>query len=246
MSVGVLIKQARSSGRVSIKKLSGLTMIPAAILTDLEKDIFTTCGGLTYAKGHIKNIAKALKADPELFLQEFALMTQESERPMIDLLKDTSVVTSRKSFPKMSAKTLALSGAVLATIFVAVPVANGLKGGSHSATKFSPTVPMAKKVVQKQPHQSAVISGVKVSGATVEASTGSTWLDVKNSAGISLFMGILHKGSSKTFDNSQAIDLTIGNAGAVNLRVNGKAIGPLGKPGVVVHMQLGPGSPLQG
>jgi cytoskeletal protein RodZ len=244
MSVGVLIKQARSSGRVSIKKLSGLTKIPAAILTDLEKDIFTTCGGLTYAKGHIKNIAKALKADPELFLQEFALMTQEPERPMIDLLKDNSVVTSRKSFPQMSVKTLALSGAVLAAIFVAVPVANGLMGASHSVAKLSVTVPIAKKVVQKQPHQSAVISGAKVSGATVEASTGSTWLAVKNSAGMSLFSGLLIQGTSKTFDNSQVIDMTIGNAGAVKVRVNGKEVGPLGKPGVVVHMHLGPGSSL--
>jgi len=144
----------------------------------------------------------------------------------------------------MSVKTLALSGAVLAAIFVAVPVANGLMGASHSVDKLSVTVPIAKKVVQKQPHQSAVISGAKVSGATVEASTGSTWLAVKNSAGMSLFSGLLIQGTSKTFDNSQVIDMTIGNAGAVKVRVNGKEVGPLGKPGVVVHMHLGPGSSL--
>jgi cytoskeletal protein RodZ len=244
MSVGALIKQARSSGRISIKKLSGLTKIPATILTDLERDIFTTCGGLTYAKGHIKNIAKALKADPELFLQEFVLMTQEPERPMIDLLKDHNAVASRRSFPKISAKALTLSGALLATIFTVAPIAHGFLSPSQSAAKASHSAQTTPKVRQKPIHQPTTITATTFTRTTVIASTGSTWLAVKNSAGISLFSGILHKGDSKTFENTRAIDMTIGNAGAVNLRVNGKDVGPIGKQGVVVHKQFGPGSAL--
>ena len=53
-------------------------------------------------------------------------------------------------------------------------------------------------------------------------------------------------GQSKSFDDSQLINFTIGNAGAVDLNVNGRDAGAPGATGEVVHLQFGPGASSQG
>ena len=60
MSVGVLLRQARESVGMSIDELSEQTRIRKSILVDLENDNFNTAGGLAYARGHIRAIAKIL------------------------------------------------------------------------------------------------------------------------------------------------------------------------------------------
>ncbi len=52
---------------------------------------------------------------------------------------------------------------------------------------------------------------------------------------------MLPKGTTHSFDDSQLINFTIGNAGAVDLNVNGKDAGSAGSIGEVVHLQFGPG-----
>jgi len=80
----------------------------------------------------------------------------------------------------------------------------------------------------------------------VTASSGSTWLAVTDSSGAQLFVGNLVTGQSKSFDDSQLINFTIGNAGAVDLNVNGHDAGAPGATGEVVHLQFGPGASSQG
>jgi hypothetical protein len=80
----------------------------------------------------------------------------------------------------------------------------------------------------------------------VTADAGSTWLAVSDSSGTQLFSGMLTRGTSRSFDDSQLINFTIGNAGAVSLNVNGKESGTPGGIGEVVHLQFGPGAASQG
>jgi hypothetical protein len=57
---------------------------------------------------------------------------------------------------------------------------------------------------------------------------------------------MLTNGASRSFDDSQLINVTIGNAGAVDLNVNGKDAGTPGATGEVLHLQFGPGASSQG
>jgi hypothetical protein len=70
-----------------------------------------------------------------------------------------------------------------------------------------------------------------------------SWIKA-SSDGLLLFEGILAAGESKTFTGADAIDLTVGNAGAVRLIVNGRDLGAPGASGQVYRARLGPQGPL--
>ena len=58
MSVGLRLKEVRKSASLTIEQLSARTRIPASVIEDLERDNFNTCGGPTYARGHIRTISR--------------------------------------------------------------------------------------------------------------------------------------------------------------------------------------------
>ena len=61
-----------------------------------------------------------------------------------------------------------------------------------------------------------------------------------------VFNGRILKGQSQTFTDAQLLNLTIGNAGAVNLVVNGRDLGTPGGVGEVVHLSFTPDQSNQG
>src|ERR1035437_7591763 len=123
MSVGILLHQARESAGMSIEELSQETRIPRKILNDLENDDFQSSGGVAYARGHIRSIAKALHANSDLLVDEFNLMNQEFDRPMIDLLSENSATPIRGERKKVSFGLMAKVAAVAVVLLVAIPTA---------------------------------------------------------------------------------------------------------------------------
>ncbi len=73
--------------------------------------------------------------------------------------------------------------------------------------------------------------------------TGDSWVSVRDAAGRTVFSGLLSKGDLRRFTDGTGLRLTLGNAGAVQLTVNGKSIGSAGGKGEVVRLKFGPGDP---
>ena len=71
MTLGSMIEEARKAAGFSLAELASATNIRATVLNQIEKDDFSNCGGHTYARGHIRNIAIALKTDQAEFLRVF-------------------------------------------------------------------------------------------------------------------------------------------------------------------------------
>jgi hypothetical protein len=126
----------------------------------------------------------------------------------------------------------------------------GFQGASTPKT----ATPIPEAVVPQSPTKttgidpsaSAVATKPNSVSVIVTSSTGSSWLAVTNSSGSQLFSSMLHRGESKEFTDAQQIYLTIGNAGGVEITVNGKSLGVPGGDGQVVHLAFGPGSPTAG
>ena len=85
MSAGILLRQARESVGMSLEELSEIICVRRTVLNDLENDNFESSGGLTYARGHIRNIARALHANEDLLVEEFNTMNHDFNRPMVEL-----------------------------------------------------------------------------------------------------------------------------------------------------------------
>jgi hypothetical protein len=73
-----------------------------------------------------------------------------------------------------------------------------------------------------------------------------SWVQVNTGTGQQLFQGLLQGGQTRTFTDRREIKLVVGNAGGVNLTVNGTDIGPPGRRGQVARVQFTPQDPTGG
>lgn len=64
-TVGSDIRRSREGVGLSLDDISERTKIRVGIIEAIEADNYSLCGGATYARGHLRQIAKAVGLDPE-------------------------------------------------------------------------------------------------------------------------------------------------------------------------------------
>jgi hypothetical protein len=69
--VGEALAEARGRAGLTVAEVSRRTRIREAIITGIEREDFSACGGDFYARGDIRGIAKAVGADPEPLICEY-------------------------------------------------------------------------------------------------------------------------------------------------------------------------------
>ena len=244
MSLGSMISKARKDAGLSIDDLSSATNIRGTLLREMESDNFSQCGGETYARGHLRNIAIKLSIDPQIFLTAFEDEQMHVDRSMQDLLVENNVMREPKEARKVSWKVLvtisiaSLFVAGLAQIIVSndsapdIPVAVE----ESAAPTASPEATTATEVVPTDEPTVSTGQGVEV---VVNALRAKSWLFVSDSTGRVLFSGQIPRSITKTFSSDAQLNLKIGNAGGVDLSVNGKKIDSLGVDGQVVSVSYG-------
>jgi len=239
MTLGSMISKARIDARLSIEDLSASTNIRPQLLRDIESNNFLTCGGDTYARGHIRNIAQRLGIDPQVFLTVFEDEQMHVDRSMQDMLVETNAMRQPEEARKISWK-------VLATLSIGSLGIAGLVQIIVSNTS-SPTVPTPITSVSASPTASAqatpsdeptVSTGTGVE-VVITASRAKSWLFVSDASGRTLFSGQISAGATKTFSSDASLKMKIGNAGGVDLVVNGKKIDSIGGDGEVVSVSYG-------
>ena len=62
------LQAAREAAGLSVEQVSKKTNIRIGVIEDLEKNSVEVCGGIAYARGHIRSIAKVIKADGDLLV----------------------------------------------------------------------------------------------------------------------------------------------------------------------------------
>jgi cytoskeletal protein RodZ len=238
MSVGLRLKEVRKSAGLTIEQLSARTRIPASVIEDLERDNFSTCGGPTYARGHIRTIARVCGVGDTEILLAFESQTIPLSKSIRDLLNDTSATPAMKERKPLSWK--ALSG-VAAGVFAFALVGVGiLSSGNNSSTTI--TSPSSSSSNQESP-VAKKIDGVEVK---LKGVNGLSWVAVSDSTGTTLFSGRIRQGEERTYTDNQLLYVVIGNAGAINLTVNGEDLGVPGRVGEVVRLEFGPQASNQG
>src|SRR5262249_19534022 len=71
VGVGEALAEARGRAGLTVAEVSQRTRIREAIITGIEREDFSACGGDFYARGDIRSIAKAVGADPEPLICEY-------------------------------------------------------------------------------------------------------------------------------------------------------------------------------
>lgn len=255
MTVGQDLAAARAKAGLSLETVADRTRIRRTLVAAIEKDDFSHCMGDVYARGHIRNIAHVVGADADALVEQYArenVPTSVSLMPGDDVDFSGGLEGRRRSLNW---------SALLVASLVAVVAYGGytLWSSDGSEVQKGPPPALAGAAVQPGPSTSptpgpkptpkvtapgAVAQAPRTSvSVSLAAATGASWVRATNSAGATLFEGIVAKGKTQQFTDRRQVTLVVGNAGAVNLTVNGKQVGPPGPKGQVARVQFGPTDP---
>ncbi len=247
MSLGSAITQAREAAGMSVADLAARTSIRATLLREFEENNFFKCGGETYARGHVRNIANALGVEPAIFLDIYEAEQVILKRPMYDLLVENSVAPAPREKSRISLKALSIASATAVVLAVGGQVvytnfqpAKKVKEVAAAATLAAEAAISVAPTADPTPEPTPAL--VVVEGITVDvtAARGDTWLSVSTASGATLFAGRLARGDSNSFTDQVGVNIRFGNAGAVDLLVNGVSVPVPGAVGEVVDASYAP------
>jgi len=246
MSLGALITKSRTDARLSVDDLAKITNIPSTLLRDMENDNFKKCGGETYARGHLRNIAAKLGVDERIFLDLFESEVTAPTKPIRELLNENNVTMPYKEPKRISWKVLAVGSAAALVLFAGASIFfSNIDTGNEpeiiatsSATPTNSASESAAPSAAASPETTRTSTVTGSAGVNVEivASRANSWLYATNEDGKVLFSGQVRKGLSKNFIQPQQVNLRVGNAGGVDILVNGKNVGSIGANGEVVNL----------
>ncbi|MEU1275925.1 RodZ domain-containing protein [Streptomyces sp. NPDC005799] len=258
LSVGRALKQARIDAGLTVDDISNATRVRIAIVHAIEADDFAPCGGDVYARGHIRTLAKAVHLDPAPLLAQYDADHggRPAPTPAAPLFEAERIRPERRG-PNWTA---AMVAAIVAVVgFVGFTAFKGgddsgaksqvAEGSTPSVSKSASHTPKNNKPAtpKSDPSDSAIAAAPqdKVT-VQVSAADGRSWISAKDHNGRLLFDGLLKQGESKTFQDSDKINLVLGDAGAIQLYVNGKKIEDDFQPGAVERLTYTKGDPQVG
>ena len=232
MTLGSTIRDAREAARLSIESLSESTSIRMGLLNEMENNNFSHCGGDTYARGHLRNIAARVGINPQVFLDLYNEEHSTEHRAIQDLLVENNVMQVPREEKTLSWKVPAIiSIAVLVVIgFVQIVISNQ---SSDTPVTTQPTVAASANptpATSQAPAAQVSPSITPQSGPiilTIAATRGNSYIDIVVD-GKHVSKGSFFQGDSKTFQGNTAISIYLSNPAGLDLTLNGKQLPPLG------------------
>jgi len=232
------LAQAREAAGLTVEQISALTNIRVAVIKDLENNSVEVCGGIAYARGHIRTITKVLNQktpksvsfDADLIVAEIEAAQSEDGRKIIDRLAENNVADKPREKKRIKFRTLAsISAAVLSIGFVAQVAISNVSNIDVDTSQITTT----RKSFQNE--AASTPAGVNL---VVTGISGKSWIGLTNANGEQVFNGQISSGQVATFNDPQLIKAVIGNAGAVKLNLNGSDLGVAGAEGEVVRLDF--------
>ncbi len=217
---------------MSLSDVAEQIRIRSLYLAAIEDENWNTIGAPVYVRGFLRTYARFLGLDPE---EAVAAFNSTQPLPQTTTAREPE---PRGGVPPWAGAALLWGAATVAVLLIAfvvfteltMPRRTGLPTAVASAAPVaaSPTAPAVTPPPPNTPAPS--VAGAK-SLALVLSSP--SWLRVTVDGNVSM-EGTFPAGTSKTFHGKNAL-VRIGNAGGVEIYVDGKDVGKLGKQGDVVE-----------
>lgn len=238
--IGQSLRAAREALSISIEEAAWRTRTRREYLRALERERFQEMGHHAFVRSHLHSYARFLGLDAVALVREYDRRCEPGEPSPIERLHEQVRVAKRPPRPNWL-----LAGAVAALLLIGASVAGIVRGpGPRSPADESlvslPTLPPR----HPGPEQAFRGQGLapparSPAGVSVEiVVTGRSWIRVAVDGAVA-FEGTL-TGGAKTFSGREAIDVILGNAGAVRLMVNGTDLGSAGRIGQVYRARFAP------
>lgn len=252
-SVGRALQQARIDAGLTVDEVSSATRVRIPIVHAIEQDDFSRCGGDVYARGHIRTLAKAVGLDAAALVEQYD--AEHGGRPTATPAAPLFEAERIRPEPRRPNWTAAMVAAIVAVVgFVGFTLFSGDGGTADTVAESAPSSepsagPSPSKPADAKPEPSdSAIAAAPADKVTVRlvADGGNSWISAEDHTGRLMHEGVLKEGDSRTFTDKKQIDLVLGNAGAVELFVNGKKVQRIGDVGQVQRVSYTKGDPEQG
>lgn len=235
-SLGTVLRRARIERGLSLTDVEARLHVPLRQLEALELDDFGPLPPAVYTRALVRNYARLVGLDPAALLG-YQLPARPSDRnpirPAVDPIEKPTLISWNSV---LVTATAILGIGLIAYLYVQytslaqsldLREAGGQSLPTPAARAFSPLLtPQATgtAVPTPAPEPSATpISGLVVETRVVERSWLQVWAD-----GRSVMAENLPAGTTRTFTASSSIRMRVGNAGGVDVTVNGVHQGRLG------------------
>jgi cytoskeletal protein RodZ len=228
MTLGSTIRDAREAARISLESLSESTSIRMGLLTEMENNNFAHCGGDTYARGHLRNIANRIGLNPQILLDLYNDQHSTENRAIQDLLVENNIMQVPREKKTISWKVPALVSVTILFVIASVQI---VTSNQDSSPTPAPSVSASKSAEPTPaPTQSPAPAVTSKSGPvelTLVASRGNSYIHIVVD-GSQAEKGSMFQGESKTFKGKKVISIYLSNPAGLDLTLNGKQLAPLG------------------
>jgi cytoskeleton protein RodZ len=244
--IGNSLREARLRQQgLDFPRIEADTKIRGKYLEALEAERFEVLPAETYVKGFLRTYAEYLGLDGQLYVDEFNSRFASAEEPLV---ATSPPHRSRSLASESSFVVVALAGIVAVTLLVVVAFAfnNGRPGtdpaaelGKNRGTTKSPPASTGSGPTAG----STTPSGATLARLVLTAARGDCWVRVhKNSAtGALVYSGTMEEGQTLRFV-ARRLWITLGNASALEAKLNGKPVAdfPIAGTVVVTHKGIRP------
>jgi len=268
LSVGETLKRARLEQGLDLSTVAAQTKISSKYLEAIESDDRKALPSSFFYKSFVEQYARSLSldtrgigaevdrvlsADEPLPLPGFESVVARNVPP----IRVANRFHTRRSYRSVSTLVLVLVGCSgIYAWWHGARSSNSLKGMSdnvHALVKPNPAPkPLAnsaplqsapqQEIAQRAPAPDSVASPTAPSDYKVLLDLiahETTWLSV-SSDGKPVFSGFLQPNQTKTVGGKQFAKMRVGNAAGLDVRLNGKLLGPLGARGQVLTVLFTP------
>ena len=231
MALGEFLRKAREDAGFSVDELAHLINLRPGLIKAMESDEFLPCGGDTYARGHLRNIAQVIRCNPQELLTMYDTEHAVDSHSIHSQLVENNAAAIRRENRKLSWKVLV--GASLSIVL--------LIGVAQFAISSVDSEPAATSMVTDEPTPSLTPTPTPTPTPSTNSSTVNQQLTLSIAAnrgnsnidvvigGVSVYKGPLFQGESKSFVDDVSISVYLGNAGDLDLTLNGEKLAPLGE-----------------
>lgn len=233
-SLGNLLRQERLRKQLNLARIAQETRICVAILEAIEKDQFDCIPGGSYRRHFLRQYACVLGLDGDEVVAEFKKHFEEPPVPL---------PVPRKTKRSSGWADLAWVLGVIASLTITYEAAQNLLNAARHQPRAAPTEqrqqaperersePIAPAPEPAAPAPAAATPPQSTAPVHVSlTATEPVWMSVKCD-GNATYSGLLTAPQSRTFDATGAVTALIGNAGGLEISVNGKSVGSLGAHG---------------
>jgi cytoskeletal protein RodZ len=244
--IGDLLHQSRQQLGLSLDEIEASTRIRRPYLEALEAEDFNELPNQVAARGFLRNYASALKLDLDYILELYDKKNEGTAASRLSLsgnrmhLKNIPMTPPSRFSPDLLIGFLlitALMGAILYYIYQQhlLPLEASWLAGSSSPTSAAAIVlPTPTPVPTYTPTPTITPTPPYYTGVTVElVITEESWVQVLVDE-TKAFEGILQPGEQRHWTGDRQVAVRAGNAGGVEVIVNGETMGLMGEPNQVV------------